>query len=87
MSKRYDMVILDTSPLLVAADATVLGAIADGVLLVVRASQTDRAAVQQAVHQLILVGARVVGTVLNDPDGTVGQYGHYYDYSAEYELQ
>ena len=38
MSRRYDMVILDTSPLLVAADATILGAIADGVLLVVRAS-------------------------------------------------
>jgi capsular exopolysaccharide synthesis family protein len=86
MSSRYDMVILDTSPLLVAADATVLGAIADGVLLVVRASQTDRAAVQQAVHQLVLVGARVVGTVLNDPDGSVAQYSHYYDYSAEYEV-
>ena len=86
MSRRYDMVILDTSPLLVAADATVLGAIADGVLLVVRASQTDREAVQQAVHQLVLVGANVVGTVLNDPDGAVAQYGHYYDYSAEYEV-
>jgi capsular exopolysaccharide synthesis family protein len=85
LSSEYDMVILDTSPLLVAADATVLGAIADGVLLVIRAAQTDRAAVQQAVQQLTLVGARVVGTVLNDPDGAVAQYGHYYDYSAEYE--
>lgn len=85
LSQRYDLVILDTSPLLVAADATVLGAIADGVLLVVRASETNRSAVQQAVHQLALVGARVVGTVLNDPEGAVSKYGSYYDYSVEYE--
>jgi succinoglycan biosynthesis transport protein ExoP len=85
LSQRYDLVILDTSPLLVAADATVLGAIADGVLLVVRASKTERGAIQQAVHQLTLVGAHIVGTVLNDPEGAIAQYGHYYDYSAEYE--
>jgi capsular exopolysaccharide synthesis family protein len=85
LSAQYDMVILDTSPLLVAADATVLGAIADGVLLVVRATHTDREAVQQAMHHLNLVNARVVGTVLNDPDGSVARYGAYYDYSAAYE--
>jgi capsular exopolysaccharide synthesis family protein len=86
ISQEYDMVILDTSPLLVAADATVLGAIADGVLLVVRTTRTDREALQQAVHQLSLVGAHVVGTVLNDPEGAVGKYSnYYYDYSAEYE--
>ena len=55
------------------------------VLLVVRATHTEREAVQQAMHHLSLVGARVVGTVLNDPDGAVGRYGTYYDYSAEYE--
>jgi capsular exopolysaccharide synthesis family protein len=87
LSAEYDMIILDTSPLLVAADATILGAIVDGVLLVVRATHTDRGAVEQAVHQLGLVGANVVGTVLNDPEGSASKYGHYYDYSAEYEVQ
>jgi capsular exopolysaccharide synthesis family protein len=86
IAEEYDMVILDTSPLLVAADATVLGAIVDGVLLVVRTTRTDRKALQQAVHQLSLVGAHVVGTVLNDPEGAVGKYSnYYYDYSTEYE--
>jgi capsular exopolysaccharide synthesis family protein len=87
LTAQYDMIILDTSPLLVAADATILGAIVDGVLLVVRATRTDRGAVEQAVHQLGLVGANVVGTVLNDPEGSASKYGHYYDYSAEYEVQ
>jgi capsular exopolysaccharide synthesis family protein len=85
LSAVYDLVILDTSPLLVAADATVLGAIVDGVLLVVRTTQTDRNAVQHAVSQLTLVGAHVVGTVLNDPEGTVGRHGSYYDYTYTYE--
>jgi capsular exopolysaccharide synthesis family protein len=87
LATQYDMVILDTSPLLVAADAAVLGAIADGVLLIVRATHTDREAVQQAMHQLDLVGAKVVGTVLNDPDGSMARYKTYYDYSAEYEAR
>lgn len=87
LAVQYDMVILDTSPLLVAADAAVLGAIVDGVLLVVRATHTDREAVQQAMRQLSLVGARVVGTVLNDPEGSMARYKTYYDYSAEYEVK
>ena len=87
LSAEFDMVILDTSPLLVAADATVLGALVDGVLLVVRATRTDRGAVEQAVHQLGLVGANIVGTVLNDPEGTTSRYGNYYDYTTEYEVR
>lgn len=66
---EYDLVILDSSPLLVAADATVLGPIVDGVLLVVRATRTDRRTVAGVIARLREVGATVVGTVLNDPDG------------------
>ncbi len=60
--------------------------LADGVLLVVRAGQTDRVAAKRAHQQLVNVGARVVGTVLNDPGGEVSQYGDYYypyDYAVE----
>jgi capsular exopolysaccharide synthesis family protein len=88
LSAAYDLVILDTTPLLMAADAALLGAIVDGVLLVVRTTHTDRGAVQAAVNQLALVGAHVVGTVLNDPAGTVGRSGHYYyDYGYSYEAE
>ena len=86
LAKSFDLVILDTPPVLATADAGILGAIADGVLLVVRAGQTDRVAAQRAHQQLVHVGARIVGTVLNDPGGEVSQYGDYYypyDYAAE----
>ena len=73
--------VIDSPPLLAAADAAILGRETDGVLLVVRAGQTDRAAAQHAVEQLRTVGARVVGAVLNDPDAVVQSYGGYYYHS------
>ena len=86
LAKSFDLVILDTPPVLATADAGILASLADGVLLVVRAGQTDRVAAKRAHHQLVNVGARVVGTVLNDPGGEVSQYGDYYypyDYAVE----
>jgi polysaccharide biosynthesis transport protein len=86
LANSFDLVILDTPPVLATADAGILASLADGVLLVVRAGQTDRVAAKRAHQQLVNVGARVVGTVLNDPGGEVSQYGDYYypyDYAVE----
>jgi succinoglycan biosynthesis transport protein ExoP len=88
LNQRFDLVILDTPPVLATADAGILGSLADGVLLVIRAGQTDRSAAQRAYQQLAQGGARVVGAVLNDPKGEVSQYGDYYypyEYVAEKE--
>jgi tyrosine-protein kinase Etk/Wzc len=81
---RFDMVILDTPPVLVAPDASVLAASADGVLMVVRAGVTERGAAHEAAQQLRTVGGNLVGTVLNDPDAKLPGYGGYgkYRYSA-----
>ncbi|HET8655863.1 MAG TPA: polysaccharide biosynthesis tyrosine autokinase [Longimicrobiaceae bacterium] len=78
--REYDMVIIDSPPLLAASEAGALAAKADGVLLVVRAGQTQREAAQLAMQQLGIVGANVIGAVLNDPDAEVPQYGGYYKY-------
>jgi Mrp family chromosome partitioning ATPase len=78
--REYDMVIIDSPPLLVASEAGALAAKADGVLLVIRAGQTQREAAQLALQQLGIVGANVIGAVLNDPDAEVPQYGGYYKY-------
>jgi tyrosine-protein kinase Etk/Wzc len=86
LGKWFDVVILDTPPVLAVADAGILGTMADGVLLVVRAGQTDRVAVLRAHQHLAQIGARVVGTVFNDPEGEVtGEGGYYYPY--DYAVQ
>jgi capsular exopolysaccharide synthesis family protein len=65
---QYDSVIFDAPPLNVVTDAAILGSRTDGVILVVRAGVTDRAAVRFAFDQLKAVRARVLGCVLNDVD-------------------
>jgi capsular exopolysaccharide synthesis family protein len=69
LSGEYDMVILDTSPLLVSTDAIVLGPLADAVLLVVRSTRTDRRTMVDVVRRLRESGSNVIGTILNDPEG------------------
>jgi capsular exopolysaccharide synthesis family protein len=86
LREQYDIIVLDTPPVLATADAGIVASLTDGVLLVVRAGATDRNAAQRAYQQLANVGARVVGTVLNDPGGQVAKEGDYYypyDYAAE----
>lgn len=83
LKQKFDMVILDTPPLSGGADGAILGAAADGVLMIVRAGKTDREAAKQAARQLHTVGARLLGAVINDPDNETPKYGGYY-YHYEY---
>ena len=80
LSEAYDLIILDTPPLLAASDGAILATLSDGVVLVLRAGATESDAAQQAIQQLAAVGARVVGAVLNDPDAKVPKYSGYYHY-------
>jgi len=80
LQEKYDLVIFDSPPVLIAADASILASWVDGVLVIVRAGQTDRGAAQHTMQQLVGVGARIVGAVLNDPDARAFGYGGYYRY-------
>ncbi|MBW3569487.1 MAG: polysaccharide biosynthesis tyrosine autokinase [Gemmatimonadetes bacterium] len=86
LNAEYDLVVVDTPPVLAAADAEILGAQADAVLVVVRAGKTERQSAHYAMQQLRAVGAQIVGAVLNDPDQKIagyGKYAYYYDYYTE----
>ncbi len=78
LSADVDIMIVDAPPVLLASDASVLARLVDGMILVVRAGQTDRVAAQHARQQLVAVGANVIGAVLNDPDAELVRYGSYY---------
>lgn len=82
LSADFELVVLDTPPVLTNANAPILATQTDGVVLVVRAGQTDRDSAREAMQQLATVGARVLGTVLNDPDATLAQRKGYYEAAA-----
>lgn len=82
LAAEFDMIILDTSPIMAASDAAILASHSDGVLLVVRAGFADRNAVQLAAQQLATVGARIIGAVFNDADARAWPYDRSYHYKA-----
>jgi succinoglycan biosynthesis transport protein ExoP len=86
--QEFRYIVIDSPPLLVCADATILSTMADGVLLVARAGETPRDAVSAALRQLRRVRANVLGLVLNqvhlpDTPGYGRYYGGYYDTKKE----
>ena len=84
LRSTVDLVIIDSPPLLAAADALVLAPHSDGVVLLCRAGQTRREALQRAVGALRNGSIRVIGTVLNGQSSS-GESGYYYAgyYSSE----
>jgi capsular exopolysaccharide synthesis family protein len=78
VSERYDMVLLDSPPVMPVTDARILAASADATLLAVRAERTQRKAAIFARDTLRSVGARLLGVVVNDVPRRKGLYGYYY---------
>jgi Mrp family chromosome partitioning ATPase len=64
-SQAYDLVLLDTPPLLDQAQGLALGQHADGVLLVVNAGRTPLSALRRVMRSLAAVDLPLVGCVLN----------------------
>jgi Mrp family chromosome partitioning ATPase len=84
LAERFDLVLIDSPPLLPVADAMILTSYADGVLLIVAAGQTRRADLQRATTRLAQANAPIVGTVLNKAvaPGRYGGYGRYGQYGG-----
>lgn len=81
----YQVVILDTPPLLSVADARIIGTKADGVVMVVRAGRTARNLVRRARLLLHGAGVPVLGMVLNAwlPDRVERAHYRYYGQRAK----
>lgn len=68
LAPRYDLVVIDSPPVNLLADAAILGSAADAVVLVVRAGFTQADDLNYAMDQLASMRATVIGTILNDID-------------------
>lgn len=78
LRERFNLIIIDTPPLLPVTDAAVASSLADGAVLVVRYGKTTRHQVGVALRSLKAVDARVLGSVLTmaPTKGTETYYGH-----------
>ena len=84
---RYDVILLDSPPLISATDASILAMNADGVLLVYRVGKVARGILKRAKAQLDQVKANIIGVVLNGVRPEISldydKYHQYYYYPQE----
>jgi capsular exopolysaccharide synthesis family protein len=79
LRSEFDIVLIDTPPLLDITDARILGRLADAAVLVFRAGKTSRDAALAAKRRLTDDGIPVLGTILNGWDvKQTGAYGYGY---------
>jgi len=89
----YDLIIIDTPPVMAVADARIIGRIVDKTLFVVRWDKTPRKVARAAVEQLHRAKVDIAGVVLQQVDldrygrmgyGDSGYYYHYGRYGKYY---
>ena len=84
-SADYDLIVIDTPPMLGFPEPLQMAAAVDGVVLVALAGQTNRSAVGSALTTLQRVRANLVGLVLNGVTRDMSDsYHYYYGYYGKY---
>ena len=85
-SKSYDLVLIDTPPVLAVTDAVVIGKLAGTAFLLLRAGRHPIQEIQQAVRHLEHGGVKLQGIIFNDLKAKRSKYGYGYGYgSYQYE--
>ena len=89
LSREFDLVLIDTPPMLHMADARIFADHADGVILVVRAGVTNVEQASSARDLFLHDRVRVLGTILNgfqpSREGRANYYDSYYRYQQAAE--
>lgn len=79
----YDMILIDTPPLLAVTDAQIVASKCDGAILVVDQGRVKREIGKKAIHNLQAVNARILGVVLNNVKRKANEEAYYYYYGAQ----
>jgi len=87
LKQRFDMILIDSPPLLPVTDPVLLSRLTDLTLVIVAAGQTKKGQLRRGLEQLAQVGARRVGIVFNEvtraEDAGYGGYSYSYSYEAK----
>jgi len=86
LEQEWDMVLFDSPPIVAVTDASMISSEIDAIAMVVKAGQTDQAAVDRALDTIRNVQAPLVGVILNgaNPNTLTGKYSYYYSYYNYY---
>ncbi|OAB39969.1 capsular biosynthesis protein [Paenibacillus macquariensis subsp. defensor] len=77
----YDIILIDTSPIMAVADGIIVASICDGVILVVQAGKVKQEYIQKSKERLEHVKAHIIGVVLNKKKLNKSESNQYNYYS------
>jgi Mrp family chromosome partitioning ATPase len=81
---EYDLIIVDSPPMLGFAEPLQMAAVVDGVVVMTLAGQTNRNAVSSVISSLKRVKANVIGVALNEVRKDMSDRYYYYGYYGKY---
>ena len=84
--QKYDIILIDSAPLLALADGLVVGVHVDGVLMVAEHGKTSTQAIKTAIRRAERAGLKLLGFVINKAEGQ-RETGYSYDYSPRKALE
>lgn len=76
LSSQYDLVIIDTPPVLAASDTAILAPLAGAVFMVARAEITSLGELQESAKRLLQSGVQARGVIFNGLHVTKRRYGY-----------
>jgi succinoglycan biosynthesis transport protein ExoP len=85
VKKKFDIILIDSTPVLAVIDAVIISSLADSVVLVIKPGGVTRKAFMSAVEELKRSKVKIIGTVFNGVNMKKGDYSfmnyyHYYRY-------
>ncbi len=78
LKARFDYIFIDSPPVMPLADPGILGAMADGVIMVVQAGRTQRDMVKHAEQRLLQSHANIAGYVMTNVEYHLPEYLYRY---------
>jgi succinoglycan biosynthesis transport protein ExoP len=84
VNEKFDIVVLDTAPVITVTDTTILSNLVDGTVIVIRSGRTTFDVAKRGVKLLSDVNAKILGAVLNSVDTEREGYRYLYPHSYQY---
>ena len=80
LSENYDLILVDSTPILAVSDALTIGAHAGAIYIMTRAGVTTEEEVRESLNRLRQSGLSAKGVLLNDMEQRPSRYGYGYTY-------
>lgn len=86
VKKQFDVILLDTPPVLAVVDTLIISSLADSVILIVQHEKTTRKSLLKTVDELTKAKAKILGVIFNQVKMRKGDY-FYMDYYQYYRYR